>query len=71
MGSEGGIEAVRFNITGFSKFHGVADNPTETIVSKLSDHIKEEGGPPILLEVRFLQSLQKSWCQFLDFIIIA
>eukprot|EP00243_Klebsormidium_subtile_P003646 TRINITY_DN17234_c0_g1_i1.p1 TRINITY_DN17234_c0_g1~~TRINITY_DN17234_c0_g1_i1.p1 ORF type:complete len:243 (+),score=13.97 TRINITY_DN17234_c0_g1_i1:497-1225(+) len=50
MGSEGGIDAVRFNITGFGKFHGVADNPTEILVSKLGDYIREKGGPPILLE---------------------
>jgi len=50
MGSEGPIEAVRFNVTGFGKFHGVADNPTQTLVSKLNSRVKEEGGPPIQLE---------------------
>lgn len=60
MGSEGPIEAVRFNVTGFGKFHGVADNPTQTLVSKLNSRVKEEGGPPIQLEVRSMIGVWRS-----------
>lgn len=38
------------HVTGFKKFHGVAENPTETIVSNLKDYMKRRGVPkgPIL-----------------------
>lgn len=45
MGSEGPKNAVTFHVTGFKKFHGVSDNPTETIVSKLPDYVASRGLP--------------------------
>lgn len=44
MGSEG-PPSVTFHITGFKKFHGVSDNPTETIVSNLEEYLKRNGSP--------------------------
>ncbi|KAL3515902.1 hypothetical protein ACH5RR_022804 [Cinchona calisaya] len=44
MGSEG-PPAVTIHVTGFKKFHGVAENPTETIVSNLKDYVKKKGLP--------------------------
>jgi pyroglutamyl-peptidase len=44
MGSEG-PPAVTVHITGFKKFHGVSENPTETIVSNLKEHMKKRGLP--------------------------
>lgn len=38
MGSEGPT-AVTINITGFKKFHGVAENPTEKIASNLKEYL--------------------------------
>ncbi|KAI7728232.1 hypothetical protein M8C21_012277 [Ambrosia artemisiifolia] len=42
MGSEG-PPSVTFHVTGFKKFHGVSDNPTETIVKNLEEYIKKKG----------------------------
>ncbi|XP_058087248.1 uncharacterized protein LOC131234412 [Magnolia sinica] len=42
MGSEG-PPAITVHVTGFKKFHGVAENPTETIVSNLKDFVKRRG----------------------------
>ncbi|KAM1110985.1 hypothetical protein ACFX13_010385 [Malus domestica] len=44
MGSEG-PSPVTFHVTGFKKFHGVSENPTETIVSKLTEYVKKKGSP--------------------------
>ncbi|CAH9050514.1 unnamed protein product [Cuscuta epithymum] len=44
MGSEG-PPAITIHITGFRKFHGVAENPTETIVSNLQEYMKKRGMP--------------------------
>lgn len=44
MGSEG-PPAVTFHITGFKKFHGVSENPTETIVTNLEEYLKKKGFP--------------------------
>lgn len=48
MGSEG-PQAVTIHVTGFKKFHGVSENPTETIVSKLKDYVKKKGLPKGLI----------------------
>lgn len=48
MGSEG-PPAVTVHVTGFKKFHGVAENPTETIVSNLQDYVKKKGTPKGLI----------------------
>ncbi|KAM7273253.1 hypothetical protein ACFE04_027917 [Oxalis oulophora] len=48
MGSEG-PPAVTVHITGFKKFHGVSDNPTETIVSNLKEYMKKRGLPKGLI----------------------
>ncbi|KAK4743545.1 hypothetical protein SAY87_001546 [Trapa incisa] len=44
MGSEG-PPSVAVHITGFKKFHGVSENPTETIVSNLKEYLKKKGLP--------------------------
>ncbi|KAL4323300.1 hypothetical protein GQ457_11G010890 [Hibiscus cannabinus] len=44
MGSEG-PPAVTIHVTGFKKFHGVSDNPTETIVSNLKEYTRKKGLP--------------------------
>lgn len=44
MGSEG-PSAVIIHVTGFKKFHGVSENPTETIVSNLREFINKKGLP--------------------------
>ncbi|XVF41722.1 hypothetical protein PTKIN_Ptkin01aG0302800 [Pterospermum kingtungense] len=44
MGSEGPA-AVTIHVTGFKKFHGVSENPTETIVSNLQEYTKKKGLP--------------------------
>ncbi|KAD6454441.1 hypothetical protein R6Q59_016169 [Mikania micrantha] len=44
MGSEG-PPSVTFHVTGFKKFHGVSDNPTETIVRNLEQYINKKGSP--------------------------
>ncbi|XP_022862252.1 uncharacterized protein LOC111382489 [Olea europaea var. sylvestris] len=49
MGSEGPAPAVTIHVTGFKKFHGVAENPTETIVNNLQDFMKKRGFPKGLI----------------------
>lgn len=44
MGSEG-PPAVTIHVTGFKKFHGVIENPTETIVNNLQEYVKIKGLP--------------------------
>lgn len=44
MGSEG-PPAVTIHVTGFKKFHGISENPTETIVSNLKEYVKIKGLP--------------------------
>ncbi|KAG9459879.1 hypothetical protein H6P81_004387 [Aristolochia fimbriata] len=44
MGSEGPSEVI-VHVTGFKKFHGVAENPTETIVSNLKEFMEKKGLP--------------------------
>lgn len=41
MGSEG-PPVTKIHVTGFRKFHGVAENPTETIVSRLMDYVNKQ-----------------------------
>lgn len=45
MGSEA-PPVIEFNLTGFKKFHGVTDNPTETLMSKIEEHMRKTGMPP-------------------------
>lgn len=45
MGSEG-PRAVTINVTGFKKFNGVLENPTETIVNNLRSFVDGKGLPP-------------------------
>ena len=48
MGSEGPFAlavAVTVHVTGFKKFHGVSENPTETIVNNLKEYVKKKGLP--------------------------
>lgn len=44
MGSEG-PKSVTIHVTGFKKFHGVAQNPTETAVNILKDYVEKRGLP--------------------------
>ncbi|KAK3151709.1 hypothetical protein QOZ80_3AG0249490 [Eleusine coracana subsp. coracana] len=44
MGSEG-PSAVTVHVTGFKKFHGVAENPTEKIVGNLKSFMEKRGLP--------------------------
>ncbi|KAK9108102.1 hypothetical protein Syun_024113 [Stephania yunnanensis] len=44
MGSEGPLP-VRVHVSGFRKFHGVPNNPTDTIVSNLTEYMKRRGLP--------------------------
>ncbi|KAL6593990.1 hypothetical protein ACP70R_048891 [Stipagrostis hirtigluma subsp. patula] len=44
MGSEG-PSAVTVHVTGFKKFHGVAENPTEKIVRNLKSFMEKRGLP--------------------------
>ncbi|KAG0448514.1 hypothetical protein HPP92_027792 [Vanilla planifolia] len=44
MGSEGPPE-VTVHFTGFKKFHGVLENPTETIVNNLIGYMQKQGFP--------------------------
>lgn len=48
MGSEG-PSAVTIHVTRFKKFHGVSENPTETIVSNLREYMKKKGMPKGLI----------------------
>ncbi|KAF8017544.1 hypothetical protein BT93_H2657 [Corymbia citriodora subsp. variegata] len=45
MGSEG-PKPVTINVTGFKKFRGVPENPTETIVKNLKSFVEKKGLPP-------------------------
>lgn len=45
MGSEGPPSVVTVHVTGFKKFHGVAENPTETIVGNLKQFLEKKGLP--------------------------
>ncbi|PKA63012.1 pyroglutamyl-peptidase [Apostasia shenzhenica] len=50
MGSEGPL-TITVHVTGFKKFHGVSENPTETIVSNLKGFMEKSGLPKgIVLE---------------------
>ncbi|KAJ6808665.1 uncharacterized protein M6B38_165000 [Iris pallida] len=44
MGSEG-PSVVTIYVTGFKKFHGVSENPTETIVNNLKGYLQKNGIP--------------------------
>lgn len=44
MGSEGPA-TITIHVTGFKKFHGVSENPTEAIVSNLTEYVKKKGSP--------------------------
>lgn len=44
MGSEG-PPSVTIHVTGFKKFHGVSDNPTEKIVNNLKKYMEKNGLP--------------------------
>ncbi|KAL8171755.1 hypothetical protein V2J09_023559 [Rumex salicifolius] len=44
MGSEG-PSPVTVHVTGFKKFHGVSENPTETIVDNLKKYMEKSGLP--------------------------
>ncbi|KAG2694561.1 hypothetical protein I3843_08G147600 [Carya illinoinensis] len=44
MGSEG-PPAITIYVTGFKKFHGVSENPTETIVGNLKEYVEKKGLP--------------------------
>ncbi|KAH0675388.1 hypothetical protein KY285_023189 [Solanum tuberosum] len=44
MGSEG-PKSMTIHVTGFKKFHGVAQNPTETAVSNLKYYVEKKGLP--------------------------
>ncbi|XP_073143659.1 uncharacterized protein [Henckelia pumila] len=43
MGSEGPTSPITIHVTGFKKFHGVAENPTETIVNNLQSYLNKRG----------------------------
>ncbi|KAJ3683888.1 hypothetical protein LUZ60_014115 [Juncus effusus] len=45
MGSEGPSNVTTIHITGFKKFHGVSENPTETIVTNLRPFMEKKGFP--------------------------
>lgn len=45
MGSEAPTR-VTIHVTGFKKFHGVAQNPTETIVTNLKNYVEKRGLAP-------------------------
>ena len=44
MGSEG-PKAVTIHVTGFKKFQGVPENPTENIVNNLKEYVEKRGLP--------------------------
>jgi pyroglutamyl-peptidase len=48
MGSEG-PSVITVHVTGFKKFHGVAENPTEKIVSNLKSFMEKRGLPKNLV----------------------
>lgn len=45
MGSEG-PKPITINVTGFKKFQGVCENPTETIVNNLKSYVERKRLPP-------------------------
>ncbi|XP_073274621.1 uncharacterized protein [Primulina huaijiensis] len=45
MGSEGPTSPITIHVTGFKKFHGVAENPTETIVNNLQGYLNKRVVP--------------------------
>jgi pyroglutamyl-peptidase len=45
MGSEGPSPVTTVHVTGFKKFHGVAENPTEKIVRNLPSFMETKGLP--------------------------
>ncbi|KAF8728783.1 hypothetical protein HU200_018061 [Digitaria exilis] len=45
MGSEGPAATVTVHVTGFKRFHGVAENPTEKIVRNLQSFMEKRGLP--------------------------
>nr|CAB3495830.1 unnamed protein product [Digitaria exilis] len=45
MGSEGPAAPVTVHVTGFKRFHGVAENPTEKIVRNLQSYMEKRGLP--------------------------
>ncbi|CAK9275914.1 unnamed protein product [Sphagnum jensenii] len=49
MGSEGAppppASLIEFNITGFKKFHGVVENPTEVVVGRIEEYLRKHGMP--------------------------
>ncbi|CAN4108956.1 unnamed protein product [Withania somnifera] len=59
MGSEGPSPVI-VHVTGFKKFHGVAENPTETIVNNLKDYMKKRGMPKGLILGRALVPLYQT-----------
>lgn len=45
MGSEV-PKSVTIHVTGFKKFQGVSENPTESIVNNLKKYVEKKGLPP-------------------------
>ncbi|RDX93248.1 pcp, partial [Mucuna pruriens] len=45
MGSEGPKKTITIHITGFKKFQGVPENPSEAIVNNLKDYVEKRGLP--------------------------
>ncbi|XP_010552652.1 PREDICTED: uncharacterized protein LOC104822972 [Tarenaya hassleriana] len=45
MGSEGAKGGITINVTGFKKFLGVVENPTERIVNNLKEYTEKRGLP--------------------------
>jgi pyroglutamyl-peptidase len=47
MGSEAAPASfIEFHITGFKKFHGVAENPTEVLVGMIEEYLRKHHGMP-------------------------
>jgi pyroglutamyl-peptidase len=47
MGSEAAPASfIEFHITGFKKFHGVAENPTEVLVGTIEEYVRKHDGMP-------------------------
>ncbi|CAA2967776.1 pyroglutamyl-peptidase 1 [Olea europaea subsp. europaea] len=57
MGSEG-RKSVIINVTGFTKFEGVAENPTETIVNNLRNYVATAGLLPPGINLRICMVLE-------------
>lgn len=57
MGSEG-RKSVIINVTGFKKFEGVAENPTETIVNNLRNYVATAGLLPPGINLRICMVLE-------------